>query len=158
MNLRKKARELGLELPAPFPPAGDYVPVRLIAGWAHVSGQGPLLPDGKFITGKVGGDVSLERAQEAAGWSALSALAVLEEELGDLDRILGVARVVGYINAAPGFNATPAVLNGCSQMLIRVLGEVAGVHARSAVGVSELPFDIAVEVDVTVAVDGRQGV
>jgi enamine deaminase RidA (YjgF/YER057c/UK114 family) len=148
VNLAERVVELGLAVPRPPAPAGAYVPVRVIGSCAHVSGQGPLLAEGGFVVGKVGDGLSLEEAQAAARLAALCALTVLERELGDLDRIAGIGRIVGYVNCAPGFNATPAVMDGCSKLMGEVLGE-RGAHARSAVGVAELPFDIAVEIDVT---------
>jgi len=149
-----RLERLGLVLPAPLAPAGAYVPARQLGDQIHVSGQGPLRPEGGFVQGKVGADLTLEQGQAAARLAALSALAVLNRELGTLDRIVAVARVVGYVNCAPGFNATPAVLDGCSELLVDVLGD-AGRHARSAIGVAELPFDIAVEIDVTAWVSQR---
>ncbi|MBS1895514.1 MAG: RidA family protein [Actinobacteria bacterium] len=148
MTLAERAAKLGLTVPEPLPPAGEYAPVRVVAGCAYVSGQGPLLPTGGFVCGKVGADLSLAEAREASGLAAISALVTLEAALGTLDRVTAIGRVVGYVNCAPGFNATPAVMDGCSEMLRNLLGEP-GVHARSAIGVSELPFDIAVEIDVT---------
>ncbi|ADB50629.1 RidA family protein [Conexibacter woesei] len=151
MSAEERMRALGLELPAPFAPVGAYVAARRAGDQLHVSGQGPLLPGGGFVRGKVGAELTLEQAQEAARLAALSALATMRDALGTLDRVVAIARVVGYVNCAPGFNATPAVLDGCSKLLLDALGE-AGRHARSAIGVAELPFDIAVEVDLTAVV------
>lgn len=153
MSAERRLRALGLELPAPPPPAGAYVAARRAGDQLHVSGQGPLLPGGGFVRGKAGAELTLEQAQEAARLAALSALATIRAALGTLDRVVAVARVVGYVNCAPGFDATPAVLDGCSELLVAVLGE-AGRHARSAIGVAELPFGIPVEVDVTAVVAG----
>ncbi len=150
MSVERRLRELGLTVPTPPPPAGEYVAVRIVGGQAYVSGQGPLRPEGGFVTGKVGSDLGLEAAQDAARLAALSALGALRAALGTLDRVQAIARVVGYVNCAPGFTDTPAVMDGCSRLLVAVLGD-AGRHARSAVGVAELPFGIPVELDVTAA-------
>ena len=100
------------------------------------------------IRGKVGGDLLLEEGRQAARATALSILATLRAELGDLDRIARIVKVFGMVNVAPGFNQTPAVIDGCSDLLVKVFGE-AGRHTRSAVGLAELPFDIAVEIELT---------
>jgi enamine deaminase RidA (YjgF/YER057c/UK114 family) len=113
----------------------------------YVSGHGSLAGE-TIIAGKVGGDLTLEQGRAAARLTGLSILATLRNELGDLDRIARIVRVFGMVNVAPGFNQTPAVINGCSDLLVEVFGD-AGRHARSAVGMAELPFDIAVEIELT---------
>jgi enamine deaminase RidA (YjgF/YER057c/UK114 family) len=112
----------------------------------YVGGHGPINGT-EILSGKVGGDLSLADGQRAARLTALSILATLRAELGDLDRILRFVKVLGMVNVAPGFNQTPAVIDGCSDLLVEVFGE-AGRHTRSAVGLAELPFDIAVEVEL----------
>jgi enamine deaminase RidA (YjgF/YER057c/UK114 family) len=112
----------------------------------YVGGHGPVGADG-IVRGKVGADVSLERAQEAARLTALSMLATVKAELGSLDRIKQIVKVFGMVNCAPGFNRTPEVINGCSDVLVAIFGD-AGRHTRSAVGMAELPFDIAVEIEM----------
>jgi enamine deaminase RidA (YjgF/YER057c/UK114 family) len=111
-----------------------------------VGGHGPIDGD-HIIRGKVGGDLSLEAGRAAARLTAMSILATLQEELGDLDRIERIVKVFGMVNVAPGFNQMPVVIDGCSDLLIEVFGE-AGRHTRSAVGLAELPFDIAVEIEL----------
>jgi enamine deaminase RidA (YjgF/YER057c/UK114 family) len=112
----------------------------------YVGGHGPI--DGeKVVRGKVGGDLSLEDGRRAARLTALSILATLQAELGDLERIARIVKVFGMVNVAAGFNQTPAVIDGCSDLLVEVFGE-AGRHTRSAVGLAELPFDIAVEIEL----------
>jgi enamine deaminase RidA (YjgF/YER057c/UK114 family) len=138
--------ELGIELPAVFPPAGNYVGCVVVDDMVYVGGHGPV--DGsELVRGKVGGDVSLDEARRAARMTALSILATLQAELGDLDRIERVVKVFGMVNVAPGFNQTPAVIDGASDLLVEVFGD-AGRHTRSAVGLAELPFDIAVEIEL----------
>lgn len=138
--------ELGIALPAVFPPAGNYLGCVVDGDLVYVGGHGPI--DGThLIRGKVGGDLSLEEGRDAARLTALSILATLDHELGNLDRIERIVKVFGMVNVAPGFNQTPAVIDGCSDLLVEVFGE-AGRHTRSAVGLAELPFDIAVEIEL----------
>ncbi len=134
-------------LPPVSPPAGNYLACVIIDDMVYVGGHGPIAGS-EIIRGKVGADLTLEEAQEAARVTALSILASLKAELGDLDRIERIVKVFGMVNVAPGFNQTPAVLDGCSDLLVKVFGD-AGQHTRSAVGLAELPFDIAVEIELT---------
>ena len=150
MSAEARLTELGIELPTPFAPAGAYVPVVVAGGMAYVSGQGPI-GDGRGITGKVGADVDLATAREAARLCGLQILAALRAELGSLDRVTRVVKVLGMVNCAPGFNDTPSVVDGCSELLVEVFGD-AGRHARSAVGMAELPFDISVEIELVAEV------
>ena len=133
-------------LPPVFPPAGNYLACVIIDDTVYVGGHGPIAGS-DIIRGKVGADLTLEEAQEAARVTALSILASLKAELGDLDRIERIVKVFGMVNVAPGFNQTPAVIDGCSDLLVEVFGN-AGHHTRSAVGLAELPFDIAVEIEL----------
>jgi enamine deaminase RidA (YjgF/YER057c/UK114 family) len=150
MSAEARLRELGIELPEVMPPAGSYVPAVRTGDLVFVSGQGPM-GVGEPILGKVGGNLTLEQGVEAARIVGLNLLAVLRAELGSLDRVTRVVKLLGMVNCAPGFNQTPAVINGCSDLLVEVFGD-AGRHARSAVGMAELPFDIAVEAELVVAV------
>jgi enamine deaminase RidA (YjgF/YER057c/UK114 family) len=146
--IAERLAELGIRLPPPFPPAGNYLPCVVDGDLVHVGGHGPI--DGnKVIRGKVGRDLTLEQGREAARMTALSILATLQAELGSLDRIARMIKVFGMVNVAPGFNQTPGVLDGCSDLLIDIFGD-AGRHTRSAVGLAELPVDIAVEIEMTV--------
>ena len=145
--IAERLRELGIVLPAPFPPGGNYASCVVDEGMVYVSGHGPIDGD-TMVRGKVGGDLSVEQGREAARMTGLSILATLQAELGDLDRIAKIVRVLGMVNVAPGFDRTPTVIDGCSDLLVDVFGE-AGRHARSAVGLAELPFGIAVEVELT---------
>ena len=138
--------ELGIVLPAVSPPAGNYVGCVVADGAVHVGGHGPIGGPERF-TGKVGGGLSLEDGYRAARATGLSILATLQAELGDLDRIERFVKVFGMVNVAPGFNRTPQVIDGCSDLLVEVFGE-AGRHTRSAVGMAELPFDIPVEIEL----------
>jgi enamine deaminase RidA (YjgF/YER057c/UK114 family) len=144
--IAERLRELGIELPPPFPPAGNYVPCVIDGALVHVGGHGPIAGD-TVIRGKVGADLSLEEGRQAARMTALSILATLNVELRDLDRIERFVKVFGMVNCSPGFNQTPAVIDGCSDLLVEIFGD-AGRHTRSAVGMAELPFDIAVEIEL----------
>jgi enamine deaminase RidA (YjgF/YER057c/UK114 family) len=139
-------QELGVVLPSVFPPVGNYLGCVVDDGIVYVGGHGPVDGD-TVIQGKVGGTLSLEEGQAAARMTALSMLATLQSELGDLDRIERIIKVFGMVNCAPGFNQTPAVIDGCSDLLVELFGD-AGRHTRSAVGMAELPFDIAVEIEL----------
>ena len=151
MTIEDRLHELGIELTEVFPPAGRYVGAVRTRSLVFLSGAGPIRPDGTFVTGKVGRDVDLDAAKEAARLTGLQLLAILRAELGSLDRVARVVKTLGMVNCAPGFNRTPAVIDGCSELLIDVFGD-AGRGARSAVGMAELPFDIAVEIELVVEV------
>lgn len=142
--------ELGIELPPVFPPAGNYVGCKRSGALLHVGGHGPATAGG-FVRGKVGATVDLQQARAAARATALSMLATVRAELGTLDRVRQVVKVFGMVNCAPGFNRTPEVLDGCSDVLVAIFGD-AGRHTRSAVGMAELPFDIAVEIEMVLEV------
>jgi enamine deaminase RidA (YjgF/YER057c/UK114 family) len=156
-EIEKKLAGLGLKLPKPFeaPPGAEFKfdLVRVSAGTAYVAGHGPIDGSKVLMRGKVGGDLSVEQGYEAARLTALSILASLKKELGDLDRVTGWVKALGLVNCASGFSLTPAVVNGFSDLILELWGE-AGRHARSAVGASELPFDIPVEVEAVVEVAG----
>jgi enamine deaminase RidA (YjgF/YER057c/UK114 family) len=147
--------ELGLELPAVFvgPPGAEFnfELVRVDGGIAYISGHGPAAGARLLMHGTVGGDLTLEQGYEAARLTALSILASLKVELGDLDRVKTWIKALGLVNCAPGFNNTPAVMNGFSDLIIELWGDP-GRHARSAIGVAELPFAIPVEVEAIVRV------
>jgi enamine deaminase RidA (YjgF/YER057c/UK114 family) len=146
MTIADRLDSLGIELPPPFPPVGNYLPCVIDEGLVYVGGHGPIAGD-QMMRGKVGGDLTLEQGREAARMTALSILATLQAELGDLGRIQRIIKVFGMVNAAPGFDRTPAVIDGCSDLLVEIFGD-AGRHTRSAVGLAELPFGIAVEIEL----------
>lgn len=146
MSHEARLTAAGIELPAPMPPAGLYVSAVITGSQLHVGGHGPIAADGSMITGKVGAEVDIDTAKHAARLTGLQIIAAAKTELGSLDRIVRAVKVFGMVNCAPGFNNTPAVINGCSELFHEVLGE-AGVHTRSAVGMAELPFDISVEIE-----------
>jgi len=147
-TIAERLEQLGIVLPPPMPPAGNYVACFVDDDVVYVGGHGPVAGD-VIIRGKVGGDLTLEQGREAARMCALSMLATLDAELGSLDVVDSVMKVYGMVNVAPGFNRTPAVIDGCSDLLTDVFGD-AGRHTRTAIGVAELPFDIAVETEMIV--------
>ena len=155
--IRERIAALGLVLPEPAVPKFNYVPVVVDGGVAYVSGQLPWRPDGSLAAlGKVGADVSVAEAQEAARCCVLQALAVLESALGSLDRVRRVLKVTGFVASAPTFAEQPAVIDAASRLLGDVFGE-AGRHARSAVGVAALPRNVAVEIEFLFAVADEPG-
>ncbi|HUR76058.1 MAG TPA: RidA family protein [Sporichthya sp.] len=152
MSVDERLKELGIALPVARSPVGNYVPAVLVGDLLFLSGAGPALPDGGWVVGKVGeGGLDLAAAREAARLVGLQLLAAMRSELGSLDRVRRVVKVLGMVNCAPGFTTTPAVIDGCSDLLVDVLGD-AGRGARSAVGMAELPFGIAVEIEAVVQV------
>jgi enamine deaminase RidA (YjgF/YER057c/UK114 family) len=150
---------LGLVLPPQLtPPAGTTLPfqfVRLVGRRALISGHGPQNADGTLAMplGKVGRELTIEQGYAAARLTALAILGSLKRALGDLDRVSAWGRVFGMVNSAPGFNRQPSVINGFSDLILALYGPDAGAHARSAVGMAELPFDIPVEIEGEVEVD-----
>ena len=146
MTVADRLRSLGIELPPVFPPAGNYLPCVIDDGLVYVGGHGPIAGR-DIVRGKVGGSLTLEEGRHAARMTGLSILATLDAELGSLDRIERFIKVLGMVNVAPGFNQTPAVIDACSDLLVEIFGD-AGRHTRSAVGLAELPFDIAVEIEL----------
>jgi len=151
MSAQSRLAELGIELPTPSAPAGLYSPAVRTGNLVFLSGAAPVRPDGTVVTGKVGGAVSAEDGRAAARLVGLQLLASLQRELGSLDDVVRVVKLLGMVNCAPGFNKTPGVIDGCSELFIEVFGE-AGRAARSAVGMAELPFDLSVEIEAIVEV------
>ena len=149
MSIKEKISSLGLSLPTAAAPVAAYVPAVKTGNLVFTAGQLPVV-DGKLVKeGKVGSDVTAEDAKELAQICALNALAAISL-VADLDQIEGVVRVGGFVNCAPGFTAIPGVINGASEFLIKIFGDVNGKHARTAVGVAELPLNAPVEVEVIV--------
>ena len=150
MDVRAKLSEIGLTLPIAAKPVAAYVPAVRTGNLVFTAGQLPLV-DGKMLaTGKVGGAVSVDDAKELARICALNCLAAVET-VADVNKIIKVVRVVGYVNGVAGFVTQPAVINGASELFLHIWGET-GKHARSAIGVAELPLDAPVEVELTVEV------
>jgi Putative translation initiation inhibitor, yjgF family len=147
---RARLAELGLTLPPVTPPVAAYVPAVQSGNYVYVSGQLPLVDGALLATGKVGAEVTPEAAKELAARCALNGLAAIDALVG-IDRVVRVVKVVGFVASAPGFTGQPAVINGASELLGSVFGET-GTHARSAVGVAELPLGAPVEVEMIVEI------
>ena len=149
MSIQAKLAELGLTLPPAAAPVAAYVPAVRTGNLVFTAGQLPLV-DGKIeFVGKVGSDVTPEQAKDMAQVCALNALAAISL-VADIDQIERIVRVGGFVNGVPGFVAIPAVINGASELLIKLFGEVNGKHARTAIGVAELPLNAPVEVEMVV--------
>jgi enamine deaminase RidA (YjgF/YER057c/UK114 family) len=149
-DVRAKLAELGLTLPVAAKPVAAYVPAIRTGNLVFTAGQLPLIDGAIPSTGKVGAKVSVDEAKRLAQVCALNALAAVET-VADVNNIVKVVRVVGYVNGEPGFISQPAVVNGASELYLHIWGE-AGKHARSAIGVAELPLDAPVEVELTVEI------
>ncbi|MCS6288689.1 MAG: RidA family protein [Nitrospira sp.] len=151
MSIDATLNSLGIELPAPPKPVASYVPAVRAGDLLYLSGMLPFRDGQVAITGKLGQDVTVERGAEAARLALLNALAVVKQELGSLDRVQRIVRVVGHVASASGFVQQPAVINGASDLLVQVFGE-AGRHARVALGAAELPLHAAIELELLVQV------
>lgn len=147
MNPEARVAELKLELPPAPKPVAVYRPLVISGNMAYVSGHGPLRPDKTLITGRVGDDLDLLAGKAAARQVGLTILATLRAELGSLNRVKRLVKVLGMVNSTPEFRDHPAVINGCSELFADVFGAENGIGARSAVGMGSLPGNIAVEIE-----------
>ena len=153
MRVAQRLQELGINLPTPGAPLGNYVHAKRVGNLLYLSGKGPHSPDGTVPRGKLGAGVSIEEGYRHARQVGLVLIAAMRDALdGDLDRVTDIVKVLGMVNAASDFEDHPKVINGCSDLFVEVFGEC-GRHARSAVGMSSLPGGIPVEIEVIVAVD-----
>ena len=152
MSIKDRLAELGISLPAVPEPMGNYVHAVRTGNLLFLSGKGPKKAEGGVSTGKVGADVTLEQGYQDARSVGITLLAVMENELGSLDGVKQVVKVLGMVNSAPDFTDHPKVINGCSDLFVEVFGDK-GRHARSAVGMAALPGNITVEIEVIVAVE-----
>lgn len=151
MTPEERIAELGLSIPAVVPPAAAYVPTARTGNLVYTAGQLPMVEGKLPASGKVGAEVTPEKAKELAGIAALNAIAAVKAEVGELSRVTRVVKVVGFVASAPDFTGQPEVVNGASELLGQVFGE-AGKHARSAVGMAVLPRDTPIEVEMIVEV------
>ncbi len=149
MSAEQRLQQLGHTLPPPPVPIGTYVPYRIAGNILYLSGVGPRRPDGSMVTGKVGAEVSVERAVEAAQLCGLNLLVNMRQAAGSLDRVDTVLKVLGMVNAVPDFADQPKVIDGCTNLFVSVFGEN-GRPARSAVGMGSLPGNISVEIEAIV--------
>jgi enamine deaminase RidA (YjgF/YER057c/UK114 family) len=150
VSAEQRLRDIGLELPSVPSPAANYANAVRTGNLVFLSGTVPTTADGEIPKGKVGADVTTEEAAEHARLVGLNLLAVLKQELGNLDRVRRVVKILGIVNAVPDYTEQSKVINGCSDLLVEVFGER---HARSAIGVGSLPFGITVEIEAIVEVD-----
>ena len=149
MSIKEKLAELGLTLPVAAAPVAAYVPAIKTGNLVFTAGQLPIVDGKVVITGKVGAEVTPEQAKDMAQICALNALAAISL-VADIDQIERIIRVGGFVNGVPGFVAIPQVVNGASELLIKLFGEVNGKHARTAIGVAELPLNAPVEIEMVV--------
>ena len=147
-----KLADLGIELREPSAPVANYVNAVRSGNLLFLAGKGPKRADGSYITGKLGRDLTIEQGYEAARVTAINQLAVLKAELGNLNKVRRIVKVVGMVNSDPAFTDQPKVVNGFSDLMVAVFGE-RGKHARAAVGMASLPGDIAVEIEMIVEVE-----
>jgi len=153
MTAEARVQALGLQLPPPPKPQGNYVPYRIGGGILFLSGVGPRGADGVTVTGKVGGAVTVEQAVHGARLCGLNLLANMKAALGSLDRVDTVLKVLGMVNGVPDFGEHPKVINGCTDLFVEVFGDN-GRPARSSVGMGSLPGNISVEIEAIVLIKG----
>ena len=153
MSNEARVAELKLELPPAPKPVAVYKPLVIAGDMAYVSGHGPLKADKTLITGRVGADLDVAAGKAAARQTGLAILATLREQLGSLDRVKRVIKVLGMVNSTPTFGEHPAVINGCSELFAEVFGRDSGIGARSAVGMGSLPGNIAVEIEAVFEIE-----
>jgi enamine deaminase RidA (YjgF/YER057c/UK114 family) len=152
MNIEAKIEKLGLQLPSPAKPVANYVPAVRTGSLVFLSGHGPMREDGSLITGKLGSDLKVEEGYEAAKRVALGILGSIKGLIGDLDKVTRIVKLLGMVNCESTFKDHPQVINGASDFLVEVFGDK-GKHARSAVGMNALPFNISVEIEMVVEVE-----
>ncbi len=152
MKIEEKLTQMGLTLPTPAAPAGNYIGAVRVGNLLFVSGHGPRRQGESYITGKVGRDLTTEQAYEVAKIVMLSCLASVKREIGDLDRVKRIVKLLGMVNCTEDFTEQPKVINGASDLLVTLYGD-AGRHARSAVGMQQLPMSIPVEIEMIVEVE-----
>jgi enamine deaminase RidA (YjgF/YER057c/UK114 family) len=151
IDYEKKLKDAKVELPAVTPSIGNYVKVARTGNLLYLSGTPPITADGKVITGKVGTALTLSQGYDAARLAAIGLLATLKQEIGDLNKVHRVVKVLGFVNCEQNFTDQPKVIDGCSDFLVQIFGEK-GKHARSAVGTNSLPKGIAVEIELIVEI------
>lgn len=149
VSIELKLQELGITLPPAPAPGGVYTPVVIVDNLGYVSGQVPFDAEGKFITGRVGSEMTEEQGAAAARQVALTMLATIRASLGTLDRVKRIVKVFGMVNSTPDFQKHPAVMNGFSNTMVEIFGD-AGKAARSAVGMGSLPYNVPVEVEAVI--------
>lgn len=152
VSVEQRIRELGIRLPEPAAPVANFVPFTRVGRLVFISGQVPTDEEGRLIAGQVGTDFTVEEATKIARQVGLTLISVIRTAAGELDRVIRIVKINGYVNAAPGFERQPQVVNGVSDLLVEVFGD-RGRHARAAVGAASLPGNVPVEVEAIVEVD-----
>jgi enamine deaminase RidA (YjgF/YER057c/UK114 family) len=150
-NVETRLAAIGIQLPPVSPPIANYVNSVRTGNLVFMAGKGPQFPDGTYITGKVGADLTVEQGYEAARLTGINLLAALKAEVGDLNKVVRIVKVLGMVNGTPDFKDHPKVINGFSDLMVEIFGEK-GKHARAAVGMGSLPDNIAVEIEMIVEV------
>lgn len=150
--IERRLVELGIKLPVPPKPAAVYLPAKTIGNIVFTSGQDCRVNGVLKYQGKVGSDLTVEEGYDASRQAIINCLAVLKSHIGDLDRITNIVKVLGFVNSADGFVEQPYVINGGSELLEQIFGEI-GKHARSAIGTNELPFNTPVEIEMIVEIE-----
>ncbi len=150
-DVEEKIASMGIELREPSPPVANYVNSVRTGNLVFMAGKGPSKPEGGYITGRVGTDITIEEGYEAARLAAITQLSALKAEIGDLNNVVRIVKVLGMVNAEPGFTDQPEVINGFSDLMVEVFGD-RGKHARAAVGMGSLPRNISVEIEMIVEV------
>jgi enamine deaminase RidA (YjgF/YER057c/UK114 family) len=148
----KKLKDLGVTLMAPSKPIANYVKAVRTGNLIYLAGHGPTKPDGTYVTGKVGKELTIEQGYEAAKLTAIALLSTLKAEVGDFNKVKRIVKVLGMVNCPADFTDHPKVINGCSDLLVSVFGDK-GKHARSAVGMNSLPMNTSVEIEIIVEVE-----
>ncbi|MBT4484716.1 MAG: RidA family protein [Candidatus Latescibacteria bacterium] len=152
VDAEQRIKDLGIQLHAPAPAVANYIPAVRTGNLVFLSGHGPYRPGSGYMTGKVGRDVGLEEAREAARITAIDLLSSLKAEIGDLNKVTKIVKVLGVVNCDPSFTDQPKVINGCSDLLESIFGKKIGKHARAAIGITSLYSDIPVEIEMIVEV------
>lgn len=155
-RLAAKLAELGLQLPPAPEPKGVYRPLVTVGNLIYTSGHLPIDSAGGLLTGRVGAELDLKAGYQAAQWAGLGILASLRKELGSLDRVVRLVKVLGVVNCTSEFTQQPAVINGCSELFAEVFGPAAGIGARSAIGVNTLPLGVPVEIEAIFEITPQQ--
>jgi enamine deaminase RidA (YjgF/YER057c/UK114 family) len=155
MSVQERLQELGITIPPAGQPMANYVGAVQTDNFVYVSGHGPRRPEGGFVTGKLGRDLTTEQGYEAARLAILACLSSLKAKVGDLDHVRRVVKLLGMVNCTEDYGEQPQVINGASDLLVQIFGEECGKHARSAVGMQSLPMGISVEIEMIVEVAFR---
>lgn len=152
VDVEARLKELNITLPAPTPPSGSFAKTVRVGNLVFTSGHGPVKPDGTMVQGRLGADLTIEQGQEAARLTGIALLTSLKAEIGDLNKVKRIVKVLGMVTSTPEFTDQPKVMNAFSDMMVDIFGDK-GKHARSAVGMAALPGNIAVEIEMVVEVE-----